>query len=100
MQCFVILMITVFFDCVDQMSVGQVSIDRKVRSLMSSEDYFFCNEERKKVLQHRLKAGAGFPSIKVSGTLKLVPPKDKHEKGPSGGCLPTCLVSIWGYLFD
>lgn len=41
------------------------------------------------------------PSIKVSGTLKLVPPKERQKKkDPVGGCLPSCLVSIWGYLFD
>ena len=41
------------------------------------------------------------PSYKVSGTLKLVPPKERKEKkDPIGGCLPSCLVSIWGYLFD
>ena len=44
----------------------------------------------------------GAPSIKVSGTLKLIQPKSKENRKdePVGGCLPNCLVSIWGYLFD
>jgi hypothetical protein len=39
------------------------------------------------------------PSIKVSGTLKLIAPREKKED-PVGGCLPNCLVSVWGYFFD
>ena len=56
-------------------------------------------ENAKLMLMQTDEANA-FQSIKVSGTLKLLPAKEKKEENPIGGCLPSCLVGIWGYLFD
>ncbi len=56
-------------------------------------------ENAKLMLMQTDEANA-FQSIKVSGTLKLLPAKEKKNESPMGGCFPSCLVSVWGYLFD
>ena len=56
--------------------------------------------ENAKLMLMQTDEGNTLQSIKVSGTIKLMPPSSKKEDSVRGGCLPNCLISIWGYLFD
>ncbi len=66
------------------------------------EEYKVYENAKLMLMQTDEASTLGAPSIKVSGTLKLIQPKSNENRkdDPVGGCLPNCLVSIWGYLFD
>ena len=80
----------------DADDVSLENVDVVNRGMEESKVY----ENAKLMLMQTDEAGSGMPSIKVSGTLKLVPPKQHQKDDQRGGCLPSCLISIWGYLFD